>query len=433
MQHRSYFALHLPNNWWIWAYDSQLGEDIDAPQANYFVQVAKKMVGQPRVILCASAPTWLKAQLKAKGSEEQRDIYHRALHYIADDILNCNCPKARVLAVLSGDLHHYSRYSSNETGTQFITAGGGGAFLHPTHQLEDEIEAVWVRKKQTLSLKTTPDAAHTPSDQEACYPMRWPSRWLALGNWKFPWVNPQFCLALGVIYWLALQVLILGQSEVFSQAVASGPWAIASSVASSPIFMVLSLALLARLYVYSDAKTRWLRLILAAIHGVFHIALILLLVSLLPPFNEWLAGWSRVYAWPQIFQVGTISNFLLFAGEVVLIGGFVGGLIWGLYLLFASCLGALHYNHAFSAMRIEHYKHFLRLRITKNELTIYPVALDRVPGRKGWLFNRRSRTDDQNQPVIIPKEPLRPHLIEGAPVVIRVPDVKSMNQAAEAP
>lgn len=61
MQHRSYFALQLPENWWIWAYDSQLGEDIDAPQAAYFVEVAKKMTGSPKVILCAPAPTWHKA------------------------------------------------------------------------------------------------------------------------------------------------------------------------------------------------------------------------------------------------------------------------------------------------------------------------------------------------------------------------------------
>ncbi len=38
--------------------------------------------------------------------------------------------------VLTGDSRHYSRYT--EAGFDYITAGGGGAFLHPTHQLRNK-------------------------------------------------------------------------------------------------------------------------------------------------------------------------------------------------------------------------------------------------------------------------------------------------------
>jgi hypothetical protein len=43
--------------------------------------------------------------------------------------------------LLSGDTHHYSRYVGKDE-RQFITSGGGGAFLHPTHQLEEDVSVV---------------------------------------------------------------------------------------------------------------------------------------------------------------------------------------------------------------------------------------------------------------------------------------------------
>merc|ERR1712048_1345560 len=37
--------------------------------------------------------------------------------------------------LLSGDIHHYSRYSPKveQGGPELVISGGGGAFLHPTH------------------------------------------------------------------------------------------------------------------------------------------------------------------------------------------------------------------------------------------------------------------------------------------------------------
>ena len=93
-----------------------------------------------KIILCASVPTWLKADIA--GDKKGQEEYYRALHYIAK-ILHDECPNAKVPLVISGDLHHYSRYVSKETGTNFITAGGGGAFLHPTHHINDTISAKW--------------------------------------------------------------------------------------------------------------------------------------------------------------------------------------------------------------------------------------------------------------------------------------------------
>ncbi len=39
----------------------------------------------------------------------------------------------RVAVFIAGDRHYYRRHEDTKTGKQKITAGGGGAFLHPTH------------------------------------------------------------------------------------------------------------------------------------------------------------------------------------------------------------------------------------------------------------------------------------------------------------
>ena len=40
-QRRSYFAVKLPHNWWLWGIDIQLEGYIDEPQLNYFYEIGK--------------------------------------------------------------------------------------------------------------------------------------------------------------------------------------------------------------------------------------------------------------------------------------------------------------------------------------------------------------------------------------------------------
>jgi hypothetical protein len=71
---------------------------------------------------------------------------------------------------------------------------------------------------------------------------------------------------------------------------------------------------------------------------------------------------------------------------------------------------------AFSALAIKDYKNFLRMKFEKDKLTIYPVALDRVPGPKEWRPWRRSDYKDPNlkhRPLLVPKRDMKPRLIEG--------------------
>lgn len=128
-QERSYFVLRLPHRVWIWGIDIQLHADVDGPQLAYFDVAAARLEPGDRVIVCTAEPSWVEV---ASG---QREGY-RNLWFIESRVL---ARGASVVLVLTGDSHHYARYADVESGRQYITAGGGGAFLHGTHTLPFEI------------------------------------------------------------------------------------------------------------------------------------------------------------------------------------------------------------------------------------------------------------------------------------------------------
>ncbi len=138
-QSRSYFAIKLPHNWWIWGPDIQLADNLDDSQRDYFDLMSEQATEGHNIILCLAEPSWL------------RENYDN-LHEIS---LLARQHGAKICAVLAGDWHHYSRYSDAEAATaaadrlniQFITCGGGGAFAHATHGLKPSIDLRWARRR----------------------------------------------------------------------------------------------------------------------------------------------------------------------------------------------------------------------------------------------------------------------------------------------
>jgi len=258
VQHRSYWAMRLPHNWWIWGTDIQFSKYLDNNQINYFEAIASQMGPADKVILCIAEPAWLLAEFQ--GLDEEQNFYK--ITTIA------RRRGAQVCAVIAGDWHHYARYSSSELGVHFFTAGGGGAFLHPTHGLKTELSVRWPEPKTAESpspvaaadptarkvtegfephrydvkLKQVPRVAPAPAAEAAdtvketvreavrevvadaraaahpsapvkrtkplparapvCYPTRSRSWMLGLRNLLFPIYNFPFALGIGLIYWL---------------------------------------------------------------------------------------------------------------------------------------------------------------------------------------------------------------------------------------
>ena len=102
----------------------------------------------------------------------------------------------------------------------------------------------------------------------------------------------------------------------------------------------------------------------------------------------------------------------------VLLGGLLGAFIFGIYWVLTSTIASMHCADAFGALGLKDYKHFLRMRFEPDQVTIYPIAIDKVPGPKEW--RARSPASRQRTPVsqIVPDQPLSPHLIEDAIVII---------------
>lgn len=125
-QQKSYFALRLPCGWWIFGFDQALHGDIDIFQFKYFTEIVKEHVGEDdSVILVTHEPNWLLDWYW--DSTTGSNVAHFVEHYL----------KGRCRLRIAGDLHNYMRHklvSGSSTSVEhLIVNGSGGAFLHPTH------------------------------------------------------------------------------------------------------------------------------------------------------------------------------------------------------------------------------------------------------------------------------------------------------------
>jgi hypothetical protein len=129
-----------------------------------------------------------------------------------------------------------------------------------------------------------------------------------------------------------------------------------------------------------------------------------------------LVGWGALQITAEGFDLayGSIAQLLLSGLVTFVVGGPVGAFILGVYLFISIRVFRRHGNEAFSSLRIQDFKQWLRLRIdAAGKLTIYAIAIDRVPRR--WRETQRDgeftmEADDPraSAPRLIDKVELRP-------------------------
>jgi len=271
-----------------------------------------------------------------------------------------------VRLILSGDSHHYARYSSPDGDLHLITAGHGGAYASATHLMEPRLAL-----SSRLRDLGQPKGARTPyALGDGQWPPRDDSRRAARGVlWRLVTRNPSLFLVFSALYWLLLT------------SVAQRSWT--STVVIGALVVGGCLAFTQP----ADGK-RGRRLgygaLLAGMQGVPLV----------------LAG---------IFIAGIdlpIWGSLATGLAVGLLGGLLSAEILALWLWLVA-VAKVNTNELFAAQSIEDYKGFLRMRIgTDGVLTVFPVGLRRVV--HDW-------TDDDTGR-LVPREPaaLRPELIEPA-------------------
>ena len=379
-QRRSYFALRLPHDWWVIGVDTQLGADIDATQVAYFKGIAAQMGPAAKVILCTAEPHWV-LEHQADPDERARMRRDSNLVFLEETLF-----EGRVRINLSGDFHHYRRHASLDDRSQKITSGSGGAFLHPTHTF----------KQDPLP------GGHT---LRASYPDIATSRRLAWGNLLFIRHCPTFGVMTGMLY-LIVGWNLLGGLQGYQR---GDLWTTSVEIATATLrspsaFTTIVLALLG-FVVFTDTHKTWYRFFGGLSHGLSHIVAALMI--------GWLMG---LVADTAGLGFGGLAHVGLTLVALFLGGWLVGSLVMGLYLLISVNLYGRHTTEAFSGLSIADYKQFLRIVVGRDGgLTIYPIALDRVPRR--WKPDPGAARD---QPRFLPDDPdprVRPRLIE-APIVV---------------
>ena len=373
-QTRSYFAAKLPRGWWLIGTDVQLGSDLDQPQVEYFESVAEKMGPDDRVILCDAEPHWIYAQTYGQIDS---DYNENNLAFLERKF------GGKVAVFLAGDLHHYRRHEDPQ-GRQKITAGGGGAFLHPTHGPDVSTLANGFEFK-----KSFPDPKT--------------SRSLARRNLLFPFLNSRFGAVTGVLYMLAAWSIMVNLPPS-----GLGQFREALSVAfkaalSSPVAAFWVVAVFLAFWLFTDTHSPRYRFVAGTVHGLAHL------------LAAFLIGWGATRLTVALgFPFGDTHQLLLSGAFILIAGWFVGSFVMGIYLLVSINVFGRHSEEAFSSLAIEDWKNFLRMRIdAQGNLTLYPVGIRRVPRK--WKAR-----DGGGGPEMVAADPKAtgPELIE-SPVLIR--------------
>jgi Calcineurin-like phosphoesterase len=524
-QQRSYFALNLPYNWWIWGVDVALSDSLDVAQRHYFEAIVAKRLDDAKrnkIIIVLHAPDWQKKDYKALSM-----------------ICQIARSKGEVCAIIAGDLHHYSRYQSEPSKVDIkpitarsetpvghalpdmhlITSGGGGAFAHPTHDQKGHIdvrkEVAGAARVKKLAHKGAPDEAQDfvrfSAGRRQFYPTKNRSRLLALKNVFLPFHNWRFSAFVGVVYmifaWVfqiavadptvaiknaqhvniemqcvaenpdntvaaincnearkrafdkklrdltapasasaspsaagkpskaAKQEVETGLEKLFLDVDTQGGWwnyfwnvlsvqlspdRILSGMLASPAFFFLIAGLWVGLVQYADVTiaAQWLRwpikLTLGTGHAAAHLTVLLATNSLLSIVYNFFAESQSL--------IVKVSGTGLYTLLMIAIGGILGAFVFGIYWVLTSVLFGMHQD-CFSALGIRNYKNFLRMKFEEDKLTIYPVALDKVPGRMDWQESEEGKTGKGS--LIEPKKrkKLRPRLIETPIIITRAPIV----------
>jgi hypothetical protein len=381
-QTRSYFAIKLPDRWWLWGIDIQFDNYIDWPQLTYFRNVVSPQLHRgDGVILCVAKPSWVDANVSEPINDP--DLYTTLDFFERETIFRRG---ASVPLAISGDRHHYARYEGPR-GEQLITCGGGGAFLSETHALPKTIA---VPPPGSSDLSPTPSVSYTRARR---YPEGADSLKQAwLHAWSLLWRNDAFPLLVGAV---AVVLAFLGRAAL---APGSHPfWEISDRWWRNAltVFLLLGLAVALVRFTKTHGPRAWT---LGLGHFLLHVLGIIGAI--------WLAsvGTSRIDgSWHVPLTLAL--TFVIY--------GVLGSELFALYLLIADRF-AVNRTELFAAMRIQDRKSFLRNRVDAQGCTVYPVKVEKVPRR--WRLERQGGPGD---PWFVPVgDPPVPELIE-EPVTIQ--------------
>ncbi|KAH6755702.1 Calcineurin-like metallo-phosphoesterase superfamily protein [Perilla frutescens var. hirtella] len=126
-QKKSYFALQLPKGWWLFGLDLALHGDIDDYQFKFFSELTQQKVGKyDSVIIMTHEPNWILDWY-------WDSVTGKNVSYLIRERLDGRC-KLRMAGDLHHYMRHSYLPSEMPLYVHHLLVNGcGGAFLHPTH------------------------------------------------------------------------------------------------------------------------------------------------------------------------------------------------------------------------------------------------------------------------------------------------------------
>lgn len=356
-QTRSYFAARLPGNWWLLGVDVQLEGDIDEPQFKFFCNVVDNDIRDDNlVILCIPEPIWHQRWERSDTSSNT--------HTLLENLEQRIGKKLRIS--IAGDLHHYQRHSTKDN-RHLVTCGTGGAFLHPTHKMPTD---------------PTMHFSH-----EKSFPKIDVSRKLTFWNLRFVTRNPMFGIVTATAYLLAAWQNGLAVGECFGldsdpdricikemgRLGLSNWWDAITAGAHSALLNPTGLALYGFIFAgfifFADKRSTWFRYIVGTLHSTVHI------------IAGFLIYWFGAYVTVTLAELTpkSIPQYLLTGSIIIILAWILGSIILGVYLLISLNIFGMHRTEAFSSLRIQDWKGFLRFRIDNEGLHMRFIGFNKVP------------------------------------------------------
>ncbi len=382
-QTRSYFAIRLPHRWWLWGIDLQFGNYLDEPQMAYFREAGQEVEPGDRIIVCM-------AKEVESGRKSAEVCSTRDLTDLEREVVKA--AGARIALYIKSGRHYYARFAADDGETQLVTAGGGGAFLHPTHDLPE------------VAIQPSEEAP-APLRRAAVYPSAEWSRRLRKRVWLLPAYNLPLAVVLGVLQVVVVFMLTLHLDDRHRNL---GFADLSRALWESPSAFLLIILVVATfgamIRLAHDAKGLP-RLLIGLAHSTLQFGGLGAVIVMSSRLTSNLDG---------------ATSLLAFLGLVWVFGG-IGGVLGVSGYLWASNTLGYHGNEAYAPLHHMDQKNFLRLHIdSSGSLTLYPIGIDRV-GRR-WEFAPDAAL---HEPWLVPVDDRpKPHLIE-SPVRFGAPDAAS--------
>ena len=356
MQSRSYFAVRLSPTWWLWGLDSQLDKPIDGVQLRYFRTAAEMVGDDQKIILCTATPSWLEAE---HGAPEKDGPLFTLTWFLQ------RMPEVRhkVKLVLTGDKHHYARYSTDQLGVpeHLVTCGGGGAFMSSTHHLPVDLPVPWGVNEQ-------PQPPPTGYRRETTFPTAEESKELTSGfRWlAVPFRNDRLPVLVGALYLVLLLSTYWGWKSVARIDYRFDRWPVTWPMVWAVVGMLALLGLLFAFAVHGARSSGTKAWVAAGLHTAAHWAPLSWAGYLLSRWSqpELVLGWGALL-WVAL----TVWGLLVFA----------------LYLHLCD-LNRIHELESYSGLRIEDYKSHLRVQVSGDLCTVHVLGIrDVADFRSGSL------------------------------------------------